>query len=223
MGFLQYDVPPGHRLFKEITPCPVCGPARQQEYLARICGLSDEMRDWTFANTRRTEGNAQAYDTAQALAANPQWLYSLQGAFGTGKTRLLTCLVNAGRAHGWTSVYVTMAELLDHLRRAYGPNIEHMEFDGLWDKVINARILALDECDRFSPTAWAREKFFELVDARYRRGAECLTAFATNAEIDSLDGYLASRMRGRNSWVFELTGADLRQVDTKEATRYGRE
>jgi DNA replication protein DnaC len=170
------------------------------------------MRGWTFQATIRTAENALAHDYGRELAARPRWLYTLQGTYGIGKTRLLACLVNGGRAAGWTSVYVTMAELLDHLRRAYAPSVPALTFDGLWDRIVNATILAIDECDRFNPTPWAQEKFFELIDLRYRAGSQCCTAFATNASLDDLDVYLASRMRGRGSRVFEMTGGDLRQA-----------
>lgn len=199
----------GHERFS-LVDCPVCHRDAQQQYLERLCGLSSEMRGWSYANSAKTVGTREAFEYGQQLAAAPQWFYSLSGPFGTGKTRLLACLVNAGRTNGWTSVYTTMAELFDHLRSTYAPG-RVLDFDGIWEKVVKARILAIDECDRWNPTEWAEEKFFELIEIRYRHGAERCTAFATNTGVDSFDGYLASRMHDRRSRIYLITGGDWRR------------
>lgn len=169
------------------------------------------MRGWSFANTTRHSRNAAAYDDAQAVASSPEWFFTLTGQYGIGKTRLLSCIVNAGRASGWPSVYMTTAALLDHLRSAYAPE-SGIAFDALWERITSARILAIDELDRWNPTPWAKEKFFQLIDERYRRGAEQLTVFATNAGVDALPGYVVSRMFDRRCRVYELTGADVRRM-----------
>jgi DNA replication protein DnaC len=190
--------------------CSVCGPHRQAEYLRRIDGLTAEMRTWTFANTV-TARNPDAWQTAQAVAQSPEWFLTLSGPYGIGKTRMLTCIVNEARESRWPAVYLTTAQLLDHLRNAYAPNAE-VSFDGMWERVSKARVLALDELDRWNPTPWAQEKFFQLIDARYRAGAEMLTVFATNSDIDNLPGYVQSRMMDRRCRIFKLAGTDMRQV-----------
>lgn len=190
--------------------CSVCGPQRQAEYLRKIDGLTAEMRSWTFASTLPGR-NTQAWQTAQAVAQSPEWFFTLSGPYGIGKTRMLTCIVNEARESRWPAVYLTTAQLLDHLRSAYAPGAE-VSFDGMWDRVSTARVLALDELDRWNPTPWAQEKFFQLIDARYRAGAEMLTVFATNSDIDNLPGYVQSRMMDRRCRIFKLAGTDMRQV-----------
>lgn len=193
------------------TRCSTCGPHRQAEYLKRIDGLTPEMRAWTFENTARHARNGRAFDDAKALASLPEWFFTLAGPYGTGKTRLLSCIVNAGRAASWPSVYMTTAALLDHLRSAYAPKSE-IGFDALWERIVTARILAIDELDRWNPTPWAQEKFFQLIDERYRNGTDRLTVFATNSSPDDLPGYVTSRMFDRRCRVYELTGADVRRM-----------
>lgn len=194
-----------------VVRCPACGQQSQQQRLQRYSGLAPEMAAWTFANTVRTGLNQAAYDAAQELAARPRWFLTLEGDNGVGKTRLLAALVNAGLGHGWTSVYTTTADLLDHLRATFEPDAE-AGFDSLWERLMQARILALDEFDRWNPTPWAEEKFFQLVDHRYRHGAELLTAFATNSPVDALAPYLASRLRDQRCRYFVLLGADKRAL-----------
>ena len=198
----------------ETERCPACGEARQQQYLDRICGLVGAMRDWTFANSRPANAMQVApWKHMAELAPNPARCVTLCGRPGTGKTRLLACLVNAGRQNRWTSVYATMSEILEHLRRAYRPESE-IGYDDLWERLVDARILAIDECDRWNPTPWAQEKFYDLVDARYRAGADHCTAFATNKAVEDLPGYLASRLQDKRCRVFDFGeyAVDLRRI-----------
>lgn len=211
MKFLAFDVPSGSEMFSQVKPCDVCSADMQQRYLTALCGLSGDMLTWDFENTRRMKSNAQAYDAAKRLAHAPQWFLTLSGDYGVGKTRLLAAIVNEARKAGRTAVYTTTSELLDHLRATYAPGA-NTTFDGLLDKLTTCTVLALDEFDRYSPTEWAQEKFFQLIERRYRRGDECLTCFATNARLDDLPQYVTSRMQDRRSHVFELVGADLRKV-----------
>lgn len=206
-------MPVGHPLFKAPVQCDVCGDGLQQEYLRDLCGLSGEQLTWTFANTDRTKANELAFDAAQLLAGNPQRFYALlsPGKYGVGKTRLLSCIVNAAREAGHTAIYTTTADVLDYLRSAYAPNAA-VSYDDRLETLRNARVLALDEFDRWAPTAWAQEKFFQLVDYRYRNADKLLTAFAANSDISILPGYVSSRMNDVSNYVFAMTGQDVRRV-----------
>jgi DNA replication protein DnaC len=211
LGFVQYDAPVGSSHFSQAVPCPACGSSQQQARLDRLCGLPAEYKSLCLADTYRRPDMAAALDAIAALAAEPCWFLTLTGPVGVGKTHLLAVLVNEARAHGWPSVYLVMADLLGHLRMAYDPKAE-ATYDNLWERLLVARVLALDEFDSWNPTPWAQEKFFQLMDARYREGAHRLTAFATNADLDALPDKLTSRMRDRRCRVFHLAGADMRQV-----------
>lgn len=211
MQFMVRDVPVGHEHFGKLFPCPLCGRKRRAAYLERICGLTGEMSGWTFENTRRLSWNADAYDTARAAASVPRWFFTLTGPSGRGKTRLLACIVNAGRAAGLLSVYTTTSGLLSTLREALSPEAG-ASFDEQWKRFTTAPILAVDEVDRWHSTSWAEERFFDLVDIRYRRGAEMLTCFAANAQPKEAAEYVASRVSDARCRHFHLAGIDLRQV-----------
>jgi DNA replication protein DnaC len=211
MKFVGFDVPSGHAMFGQVKPCDVCSRDMQQRYLTAMCGLAGAMLEWNIGNTVRSKANAAAYDAAVELLQEPQWFYTLTGAPGVGKTRLLAVLVNGARQAGRTAVYTTTSELLDHLRATYTKDAV-VGFDETLDKLTTCTVLALDELDRYNPTEWAQEKFFQLIEKRYRRADTCLTCFATNADLDSLPQYVTSRMQDRRSRVFEMVGPDLRRV-----------
>lgn len=169
------------------------------------------MREWVFSNTARYTHNERAYDAAFRLAQNPAWFLALSGQYGVGKTRLLACIVNHVRSNGQTAVYSTTADLLDHLRATYHPEAE-VTYDALWDRIATAKVVALDEMDRWNPTPWAKEKFFQLMDVRYRAGRECLTVLATNESIDRVPGYLQSRLRDKRCSIEVINAPDVRRI-----------
>jgi DNA replication protein DnaC len=212
-GWLQFDVPVGHPQFKDTARCDVCGSGKQQDYLRALSGLAGEQLIWTFGNTKRNDANGAAFDAAELLAGNPQRFLALlsPAKYGVGKTRLLACIINAARMAGHTAIYTTTADVLDYLRSAYAPNAD-VSYDGRFDTLRNARVLALDEFDRWAPTAWAQEKFFQLIDYRYRNATTLLTVFAANSDISILPGYIASRMNDVANFVFILNGQDVRRV-----------
>jgi chromosomal replication initiation ATPase DnaA len=207
-------VPHSDPRFNQTVRCDVCGLGQQEAYLRELCGLSVTAQGWQFTNTERTSANAQVYDVAQILAGQPQrWLTMLSPEkFGVGKTRLMACVLNAARAAGHTAVYTTTADVLDYLRDAYGPDTQRLSYDGRMDLLRTCRVLCLDEFDRWNPTSWAQEKFFQLLNYRYEHGAELLTAFAANANVANLPGYVASRMQDVDNFLFILNGADVRRL-----------
>lgn len=196
--------------------CDQCGKDALSNHLLKQSGLSREAQGWTFGNTKRTSVNADAYDTAKLLSTNPARFYTLLSptVYGVGKTRLLACLVNAVRALGEVAIYTTTADVMDYLRAGYNPtNVEVMTYDVRFDLLKNCRLLCLDEFDRWQTSEWAMEKFVQLTNWRYERAADLMTAFAANATLTDLPGYVASRMQDRKNHVYLLDGVDVRRLE----------
>lgn len=215
----------------ELIPCPVCGQGHQADYLRRICGLSREMQGWTLdAFATPTPSHKEALRAARTVVQEPRFWLIFWGLYGVGKTHLLAAIVNGVRARGLTAVYTTMADLLDHFRRAYNPSGKEPDFDGLWQKVTTATCLAIDELDRFNMTPWAREKLFQLAEERYRNAGHSLTVFATNCKVEQgvriLEedaGYLESRLLDGRNRVIHITGGDVRPALERQKTEPERE
>jgi DNA replication protein DnaC len=203
--------------------CPECGEVRQRQRLQRLSGLSAEMQRWTFANFRRREGNRKALAAARQAVAQPRGSILLWGDWGTGKTRLLATVVNECRGRRIAAVYTTAADLLDQLRETFNRETGE-DFGSRWQTVRMVRVLALDEVDKVSPTAWAIERIVALIDARYRRLRECLTLVATNSRVEdgwrlipgagAMEGSIESRLTDGRCKVIELKGGDLRPSRT---------
>ena len=198
-----------------LVPCPDCGHARQQARLERISGLSETMRRYTLASfIRRFPGRGDALKAARLAVNEPHGFLTFWGRWGTGKTYLLAAIVNECRGRGLASVYITVADLLDDLRQTFDPQ-NNESFSGLWKRICDAKVLALDEVDKFRASEWAEEKFFQLVDRRYRDHEKCLTVLATNHEVrhgariiaeTRYPGYLESRLLDGRFRVVEVGG-----------------
>lgn len=134
-----------------------------------------------------------------------------------GPERTLAAFVNAGKAAGKTAIYTTTADMLDVLRAAFAPGAPGDSYLERLDLFRAADILALDELDRFNTTPWAEQAFFQVMESRYENGPRMLTAFATNAKVSDLPGYLVSRMQDARCQVWELPAGDHRQPRKERA------
>lgn len=210
---MVYDANVRHPDFGKAIPCSLCGGEAQQVALKRMSRLSDSMQRITFdpPSTIETEYNRTALAALRAQVARPQWFVTLLGPNGRGKTHLLAALVNTCIAAGHPAVYLTTAELLDELRTTFSPK-SNQDFSRLFDSAKNAKVLVLDEFNRFNPTEWALEKLFELIEYRYRKGDELMTLFASNQTFDDFEPYIASRMQDRRCLVFTIDGPDMRAL-----------
>jgi len=204
----------------EAVPCPACPGAaeRRQARLAQVCGLSDEMRGWRLDAAIHRDGSTAAIIASRKLLEAGQGWLTLWGEWGTLKTYLLAAMVNEVRESGRVAVYTTMADLLDEFKRCFNPNAG-TQFSVLWDRVVQADLLAIDEIEKFNPTSWAEAEFFRLVDNRYRNANETMTVWATNSRVapnrtvipnTRYPGYLESRINDARFAVVEMAGGDVR-------------
>jgi DNA replication protein DnaC len=162
-------------------------------YLAHAFASLDEPRRQSLG-----ERHLQQINTAAELAfhyahgefnATP-WLL-LKGGYGTGKTHLAAAIANFRVDHGDPVLFITVPDLLDHLRSAFGPSSE-VAYDELFEQVRNAPMLILDDLGAESPTAWALEKLYQLLG--HRHVTRLPTIITTNTEPDAFDPRIRSRL-----------------------------
>jgi len=203
--------------------------ARRHERLLRLSNLEAyaHMRFNNFVTDRPGLTDAQRESLRMALSLSIQfvedidgrWLV-LQGGFGTGKTHLAASIGNFLVENGYDVMFLTVPDLLDHLRTTFSPNSE-VRYDELFDMVRNVRVLILDDMGTEAPTQWAGEKLFQLINERYIR--ELPTVVTTNTPTEELDPRVASRLQDRRFvWRWVLNVPDYRSTFdfAEEVTEY---
>jgi len=155
-----------------------------------------------------------AYDRAHDYAENPQGWLLFQGNFGSGKTHLAVAIANQHLDRGQSVLFMTVPDLLDHLRSTFAPSSE-VEYDELFERVRNIPLLILDDLGTESATAWAQEKLFQLINHRYLHRLS--TVITTNVELDKLDPRIRSRLVDRQLTIpVMLPLPDYRRSDAQQ-------
>ncbi|MFQ3566012.1 MAG: ATP-binding protein [Aggregatilineales bacterium] len=148
----------------------------------------------TGASLEEQHNLEQALAVARSYAAAPQdWLVFF-GGYASGKTHLAAAIANAVQDRGDGVVFVTVPELIDHLRRTFNPG-SPVTFDRRFQMIRGAPLLILDDLGTESASAWAKEKLFQIINHRFV--ARLPTVITTAKAIDELDERLRSRLLDR--------------------------
>lgn len=214
IGYIRYDVPVGHPLFGNMVSCPDCGTATEAIRLRAMCRLTGDLEHARLQDWRALPGVESVMPRlVQYLIKRGNgddrkatgWV-TLSGPAGTGKTHLLAALVNHYIEAGVPAIYATMAEILQQLRDTYDAD-RKASYSALWrDLTDSARVVAIDEVEKFSGTPWAQEQVFAFLNSRWNNMGQALTVLATNIDCRPRpfyvlpqgiwgDGYIESRMR----------------------------
>ena len=150
--------------------------------------LSPQGRNGASASQQRFSA---AYDAARKFAAAPTgWLVFI-GPTGSGKTHLTAAIANERIERDAPVFFITAADLLDHLRSAFGPESD-MPYDQLFDQVRNTPLLILDDLGTQASTPWAQEKLDQLLNHRFSH--ELPTVITSERTLDQMDERLRSRL-----------------------------
>ncbi len=138
----------------------------------------------------------------RAYADDPDGWLVLKGPSGSGKTHLAAAIANERIARGEPVLFMFTPDLLDGLRASYEPSEGEPGFDALFEQVRNAPLLILDDIDAAASSEWAREKLFQLVNARYN--AALPTVCTCYSLTDALDERISRRLA--SGTVLDLEG-----------------
>jgi DNA replication protein DnaC len=173
--------------------------------------------DGRCVDAEQKEALRVAFEAARRFAMEADGWLVLQGPYGCGKTHLAAALANARLALNRPATFVSVPDLLDHLRSTYGPD-SRVTYDEMFDTLRTTPLLILDDLGTQSETAWAEEKLYQLFNYRYN--ARLATVVTTNLSIDDLDPRLASRLSDPNlSQIFEIEAPDYRRPSAAPSRR----
>jgi len=202
LGYLRADVPIGHSDFGRLVPCTcrLAELARQRVAALRTLSDLEILARMTF-ETFVPEGHGLppdkranlrwAYEEAAEFAGKPEGWLVLKGGFGCGKTHLAAAIANACVERGQPVLFITIPDLLDHLRATFAPS-SPADYDTRFEEVRTAPVLILDDLGTESSTTWAQEKLFQIFNYRYN--ARLPTVVTTNHELEEIPLRLRSRL-----------------------------
>lgn len=199
---MRADVPLGHPDFGKLEIC-VCRRAKVIDaWRDRLFALShlDELQDLTFETFKphghmglgemQAQSLQAAFNQARHYAQNLNGWLLLQGGYGCGKTHLAAAIANYAVSMGVPTLFLTVPDLLDALRFAYGS--EDTTFEERFEQIRNSRLLILDDFGTQNATGWAQEKLFQIINYRYIN--KLSTVVTTNLALDEIEARIRSRL-----------------------------
>lgn len=226
IGYIRFDVPVGHPKFGKVDRCPNARVRTHEKSLQadeidpRIGLTADELRNLNWDLVKKGVNQAdQACEVTRRAYMSGYGMVFMYGGYGQGKSLVLKIAVAAALNKGKRAAYANLASVLDDIRTAYDERENKMtELVRRMEWWASLGVLAIDELDKVGQTEWARERIFQLLDARYQRAVrqEALTVIAANYQsTDELSGYLKSRIEDNrfvaNRYVIHLKGTDGRK------------
>jgi DNA replication protein DnaC len=200
---VRKDVPVGHPDFGRVDICS----CRQKEVIQmtyqRLYRLSnlEAFRTMTFDsfNTVGLVGMSDqqiqslniARNAAQYFAQHLDGWLLLVGSYGVGKTHLGAAIANFTVGLAVPTLFLTVPDLLDWLRYAYGS--EESNFETRFEEIRNIRLLVLDDLGTQNATPWAEEKLYQILNHRYVNHLP--TVVTTNQSLEEIEGRIQSRLR----------------------------
>jgi DNA replication protein DnaC len=202
IGYLRVDRELGDPEFGRVTVCVCRQDDVETRMRQRLFSLShlEELKAYTFDSFnpqgrvgiggQQRQSLERAFNQSQTFSEVLEgWLF-LQGGYGCGKTHLAAAIANAAVGRGVPTLFLTVPDLLDQLRYAYGA--EDVTFEERFDQVRNAPLLILDDFGTQSATPWAREKLFQILNFRYIN--QLPTVVTTNLLLEEIEGRMRSRL-----------------------------
>jgi len=132
-----------------------------------------------------------AHERCRVFAEHPEKWLVLTGTYGCGKTHLAAAIANQCLAHGKPVLFLNTPDLLDYLREAFAPSVAST-YAERFDEIRTAPLLVLDDLGTESPTNWATEKLYQILNYRYN--ARLPTVITTNKDLKDIDQRVASRL-----------------------------
>ena len=221
IGYLRSNAPVDHPDFGKLTPCTCQLSELVQKRATALRTISnlDLMSRMTF-EAFATEGHGLppdkranlrwAYDEAREFAQTPQGWLVLKGGYGCGKTHLAAAIANACVQQGQPVLFITVPDLLDHLRATFAPT-STATYDARFEEIRSVAVLVLDDLGSESSTPWAHEKLFQIFNYRYN--ARLPTVVTTNRELEEVTLRLRSRLVDPDlTRIVSITAPDYRRA-----------
>ncbi|MQG35123.1 MAG: AAA family ATPase [SAR202 cluster bacterium] len=234
IGWVSKQLPFGHPDFGAAFQCSCQESKNSNSRLATLQTLSNlgPLSSITFESTSAEYLNSaqnpemfqKALAEATAYGNDPTGWIVFTGPHNSGKTHLAACLANEAIQKDLMTYFVSVSELLDHLRGAFAPDTDS-RYDSLFEQIKSVPFLVLDDLNTNSSTPWAHEKLLQILNHRFNY--KLPTVFTIRDPFDALDESISSKLQtnGEFSKLIEvgsksqLTNNSLGQVPSPMSSR----
>lgn len=171
--------------------------------LMEASGISSRFREKTFGNFKTTPQTLEAFNICRNFVIgykpNVKGL-RLWGNYGTGKTHLITAIVNNLLTKNVPCMFVVVPELLEYLRQGIKNEDTAQTATELINMAKKADVLVLDDLGAEKPSNWVKEQLFILINSRYEN--QLTTLITTNLSTAELVEQIGQRIMSR---IIEMT------------------
>lgn len=221
IGYIRYDVQPGHERFGKLFPCPEL-PIHSPIYSESGLTQDERALSWKKSLLHRKDDKAaeaslvEAVTAVKAALAAQRGVVLLYGGNGLAKSLILKIAVaeTLRQRRGVMGRYIQMAEIMEDLRTSYdaeqpGRSLKEMEM-----RYAKYPVLCIDELGVERDTEFTAEKQFMLIDRRYTASIEnqapLVTILATNLSINEFPARIADRLSDGRCAQIKLVGESMR-------------
>jgi len=115
----------------------------------------------------------------------------LSGSFGSGKSYILSALLNELSNKGFTCVNVHYPRLLQRLKSSFN----EFNYDEVMDEIMSCDVLLIDDIGAENNTPWSRDEVLGTI-LQYRMDNDLTTFFTSNFTIEELESILSETSKG---------------------------
>ena len=115
----------------------------------------------------------------------------LSGSFGSGKSYILSALLNELSNKGFRTVNVDYPTLLKRLKASFN----EYNYDDVLDEIMTSDVLLIDDIGAENNSSWARDEVLGTI-LQYRMDNNLTTFFTSNYNINELETFLAETPKG---------------------------
>ena len=115
----------------------------------------------------------------------------LSGSFGSGKSYILSALLNELSNKGFRTVNVYYPTLLKRLKASFN----EYNYDDILDEIMTSDVLLIDDIGAENNSSWARDEVLGTI-LQYRMDNNLTTFFTSNYNINELETFLAETPKG---------------------------
>lgn len=115
----------------------------------------------------------------------------LSGSFGSGKSYILSALLNELSNKDYKTINVHYPKLLKRLKASFN----EYNYDEVLNEIMECDILLIDDIGAENNSSWARDEVLGVI-LQYRMDNDLTTFFTSNFTIDELETVLAETSKG---------------------------